>query len=849
MPTRIAFNAGEFSPEMGVRTDVEHTFRALDKLENWEVSPIGGIRRRRGMRQFAPANSADDKLFPYIYSYAPSSRDRFVVLVSVDSVRVYDPETGLRVARFQDGDEDEDTLQILHWRCEPHAVRAYQVNSLLFLTSTATRPHVLTYDGSEWTFREWEFRNRVYRYNHEDREHPIMVSIHGNDAEVEFSADEDEDELPRDDFGEAEYLQASFYLEQQELESSGARLRAGMNVASVVPQSASIGQPFAVPLAAETKYYVCTNKDGWAVNNYVPGLESPANYASYFQAANDVDAAFIADAVEVYSVKDIKASGTVAFGTKVAYKSSYWDYWYCYKAFTKPAGGSTAFADYPEHFWHGLPVGDAGTCKGGWSFYCSGVWYGKYEVLRNYDTSEINSNWESRGTSFSRNFAPSNLMTTGDESDEECYLRLRLVQSRRQNDYNPDLSGAENVLKGFPADDCANRLIINSYKHDTVLKYTPAGTSYWSVIGSIRPAMTYTREVYDWSWEGFSRRYGYPQHATLLNSRLVFASTTAQPQTIWMSKSDDLNNFLTGDQEDSSLWLTLNTTSQNAICWLQEQNQKLYLGTAASENVVMSSISTQVLTNDNAAVTKVGYVGSSEVPALLASNNVLYVSRGAARVYQFAYSLEADGLVSTDLTAFSPHIGQEHGGFGASAMASKPDSVAYFVLGDGTLALCTYSSEQKVHGWHRWTTQGRILDVCVLPDGLKRDRVFLLVERGGRVCIEVVDDASEYEDNGGNDYVSLMVTNSLVNPLGEPVQKAPGKPFAMCFGEEVDLEHGVVEMSTDGGETWHVPARNRARLEAGWHRDLLAPSGWTLNRRLGLRVSGKRGMNILALQC
>lgn len=213
MQSRIAFNAGEFAPEMGVRTDVEHTARALDTLENWEVSPIGGIKRRKGMRYFANANNAEDKLFPYIYSYAPSSHDRYLVLVSSDSVRVYNPETGQQAARFQNGDEDEETLQILHWECTPHNVRSFQINSLLFLTSTGTKPHVLKFDGSEWTFREWEFRNRVYRYNHEDREHPIIVNINGNDAEVQFSPEEDEDELPRDDFGEAEYLQASFFLE------------------------------------------------------------------------------------------------------------------------------------------------------------------------------------------------------------------------------------------------------------------------------------------------------------------------------------------------------------------------------------------------------------------------------------------------------------------------------------------------------------------------------------------------------------------------------------------------------------------------------------------------------------
>lgn len=848
MQTRVAFNSGEFSPEMAIRSDVDPTMRALDVLENWEVSPMGGIKRRRGMRYFAKATSAQDKLFPFIYSYAPSSNERFIVLVSADSVRVFEPVGGTLVARFANGDEDEETGEVLSWHCVPQAMRAFQINKLLILTSSETKPFVLSFDGSEWSFYPWAFKNRVYRYNHQDREYPIIINVSGDNAEVTFDENEDEDELPLEGHTECDYLQASFYLDQQEIESTSAALRAGVNVSGVAPASATPGQAFAVPLELETKYYVCVAQDGWPVSGYVAGLESPANYPTFFQAASDIDANFIAQARRVYSVKDLQASGTVPLGTKVAFLSSYWEYWYCYKAFTKPSGGSNSFADYPEHFWHGLPVGKAGTCKGTWSFFCSGVWYGKYEVVRNYDTDALNSNWEVRGTSFSRNFAASNLMVSGDEAGEECYLRLRLVMSQRQNDYDASQSGANNVLKGFPLDDCANRLIISSYKHNTVLKYTPAETAFWSVMDAVRPALTYTRQVYDWSWDAFSARYGYPMHATLLNSRLVFASTKAQPQTLWMSRVDDLDNFMTGDTDDASLWLTLNTTSQNPICWLQEQNQKLYVATSASENVIQTFTSGQALNNTNAVCTKVGYVGSSELPALLTANNVLYISRGGGRVYQFAYSLEADSLVSNDLCVFSTHISEKHGGFGLSAMVSKPDAVAYFVMGDGSVALCTYDATQKVTAWHRWITNGTVCDVCVLPDGLKRDRVFFLVERDGVPYIEVVDDESEFEDNEGNDYVSTFITNALGNPLEQVVRKTPATPFAVCFGAEVALDTGLIEMTSDGGGKWVEIATHRPALEAGWHDNLIAPSGWGFNRKIGMRVKGNRGLHILGLQ-
>ncbi len=64
--------------------------------------------------------------------------------------------------------------------------------------------------------------------------------------------------------------------------------------------------------------------------------------------------------------------------------------------------GAVLPADYPGHFVRGLPIGDALPCKDNWEFYCSGGWYGSYEVRRSYDGPGLEREWETRGSSFSR---------------------------------------------------------------------------------------------------------------------------------------------------------------------------------------------------------------------------------------------------------------------------------------------------------------------------------------------------------------------------------------------------------------------------------------------------------------
>lgn len=850
MQNRVAFNTGEVTPELDARVDVEPLARACEKLENWEVSQLGGIKRRRGMRAFASATDGSVHIVPFVYSYADSSDEelRFLVEVGITTVRVLslvqkdDFGNAACLATFRSGEATVSGGHILDFFFQPHEVRHFQINKLLFLTSLDNAPLVLKYDGTTFELEPWTFRHRVWRYNHDVRDEAVKLRVEGDDVSVDFSGVSDDKELP--DASVVDYLRASFYLEQQERFDTSARLRADVSIVSAVPDTASVGDKFAVRQDEETvKYFVCTQ--AWAVSSYVPGLDLPTNYTGYFSAVEDADDSFLA-LTPVYSIKNVQTSGSIAVGTKIAIKAAYWDYWYCYKDFEKPADGGDVFTSYPDSFFHGLPFGEAATCRSAWSFYVSGLWFGKYAVYRHETSHEINADWEAIGSSFSRVFAVSNTMPSGAET-EECYLRAFLEKSRCLDDAS--------ITPGFPTDDCSNRLIVNAYKHDTILRceaLVPGGDELaWTVVSPVRLLESVSKVVRDWSWQGFSRRYGFPLHAAFYLSRLVFAATREQPQTLWLSRVDDLDNFLPGTSDDASLWLTINSVSQNPICWVHEQHEQLLVGTAAAEYAVSPSVTTGVLSPTTASIKRRSNVGSSSVPALLADNNILFVARGGGKVFEMAYSLERDGLVSADVSLFAPHICPEHGGVRCAAFAEKPDTVAYFVMKDGTLALCTYNSLQQVKAWHRWTTSGSVLDVCVLPDGARRDRVFFVVRRGGKAGIEVIDDESDYVDNGGADYESLLVTTPLVDVRNGFVNKAPATPIAFYFGAPVSLTVGHLAVASDGGATegsWHVLQTSAPSLPRGWWDMAIAPCGWSLNRRAALRVRGRRGLELLCVQ-
>ena len=825
---RISFNGGELSRALSLRSDLDAYHRGARLLTNWDVSQTGALSRRRGMLPFADAMDRS-RLVPYIYSN--TGDERFLLEISGDTLRILSPDNGEELARFATEFGETDTLR---WK---------QINNLLLFTHPRCAPCVLKRENSQWKFEPFPFKIHPWRHTgHRDGE---ILIIGGSASSYTVILPQTLPDMERS-MEAGDILRASCYTEQQEAFSYRSTLLAGIQTFDTITPATSCVQGAKLARRGDTSlaYYVCI-KDLDA-GSFVNGLNAPENYPDNFAKAESTTGFDTITPISGLSERKYTRN------EKIVLQSGYWEYYTCIRSFTGSADyveGAVSPGDYPGHFIRGLPIGDALPSKGSWEFYCSGGWYGTYEVRRSYDGPGLDREWETRGASFSRLGASSNTLLTGTESGEECHVRLFITRSKYVD---------SSLANGFPDDICSNKLIVSSYKHDMLLKYTETvdedtGTvtaSTWMDITPIPLPFTGRRQIIDWSWTAFRPAYGYPLLAEIYCQRLVFASTAAQPQSLWMSKADDLNNFDTGTQDDSALALTLSTTAQNEICWLMAHSSRLLLGTADAEYIITSG-NAAALTHATVRVENHGYVGSSPVPAIMAVDKVLYCERGSGRLYQYGYDFQSDSYTSRDLTVFADHILVQGGGVTGGTILRKPETRAVFTLKDGTLALMTYNSMHEIHCWHRYATGGVITSTASLPNGTGADLLYLITEREekgengprNKRYIEVIREDGPYTDHDNSDYTSTLITSALTT-VDARAQKVPITEIQIYLAEET-LVNGV-EISCDG-ELWDNLDRNDRTLPPGWH-SLITSGHWDYETLIGLRVRGDRPLHLLALQ-
>lgn len=404
--------------------------------------------------------------------------------------------------------------------------------------------------------------------------------------------------------------------------------------------------------------------------------------------------------------------------------------------------------------------------------------------------------------------------------------------------YLPFVNAISSVIQ-WPAASAAIPACVGHLEGEVTDLTASAEYSLWDNVSTIPEGVPPSGESLMWSFAAFRGVYGFPSLVDVFQQRLVLAATQAQPQTVWLSKTDDLNNFEVGKQDDSALALTLSTTTQNRICWLMAQSSRLLLGTADAEWAVSGGQG--VMTATNARADNHGFVGSSDVPAMMATDKVLYIERGGGRVYQYGYDYESDGYVSRDLTVFADHVLADGGGCRDIAFIRKPEPRAVFVRRDGQLALMTYNSMHQVNAWHRYTTDGTFEGVAALPNGDKADLLFALVVRDDGRFIEALAPDNEFQDPDGRDYLSTLVTCSLTPP--RDARKGHGAQVMMCLRSETPVE-GV--MVSSDGDAWSELDRY-GLLPAGWDT-LVSDGAWDFDVRGGVRVTGNRGFELLALR-
>jgi hypothetical protein len=237
----------------------------------------------------------------------------------------------------------------------------------------------------------------------------------------------------------------------------------------------------------------------------------------------------------------------------------------------------------------------------------------------------------------------------------------------------------------------------------------------------------------DWRMGAWSSDQGWPSCVTFHEERLVFAGSMAKPQTLWFSKSGDFETYSPSEpdgtvEDDDAITVTIADDRVNAIRWLSS-GAELAIGTVGGEFTAAASNLNEAITPANITVRRESTIGSADAMPLRVGASVLYIQRAKKRLMEFAYSIDSDGHVSTELSILARHLVRP--GVKEIAWQQEPWSTVWVCLEDGSLVGATYLPEQQVTGWHRHAPGGhdvRVLSLAVIPDA-EHDELWLAVER------------------------------------------------------------------------------------------------------------------------
>lgn len=249
----------------------------------------------------------------------------------------------------------------------------------------------------------------------------------------------------------------------------------------------------------------------------------------------------------------------------------------------------------------------------------------------------------------------------------------------------------------------------------TIASYTST-TKVAVTLGRMMPPAKNRQDTYLDNAKTLTWRLGawyvgnYPVCSTIHEERLVFGASPAQPQTIWMSKSADYTNFAPTDEEskvtdDSAITYTISSNQINSITWLMSSSV-LLIGTIGGEWQTKASTVNEPLTPTNISVIEQTSYGSDSIRPIKVGSAILYIQRTGNKLRELLYEYQIDAYKANDLTIVSEHILQKYGGVTSVAYQKDPNSIFWMSTTDGTLVGMTYEKDQEVIAWHKHTIGG-----------------------------------------------------------------------------------------------------------------------------------------------
>jgi hypothetical protein len=234
-----------------------------------------------------------------------------------------------------------------------------------------------------------------------------------------------------------------------------------------------------------------------------------------------------------------------------------------------------------------------------------------------------------------------------------------------------------------------------------------------------------------------------PGCVCFFQQRLYYAGSNQFPQTFWASQPGFYNNFNVSDpvQATDAITGTLVSLQVNFIKSMVPMPGGLILLTANGAWQLSSGsglASTSAVTPINATATPQAYNGVSDVPPIIAVQDVLYVQSKGAIVRDLTYNIYANIYTGMDISILSNHLFFNYQ-ITQWAWAEEPFKIVWAVRSDGKLLGLTYIKDQEMMGWTIHDTLGLFTSIATVTE-TNTNAIYLVAKRfiGGQ-WVQIVE--------------------------------------------------------------------------------------------------------------
>lgn len=248
------------------------------------------------------------------------------------------------------------------------------------------------------------------------------------------------------------------------------------------------------------------------------------------------------------------------------------------------------------------------------------------------------------------------------------------------------------------------------------------GTSI--VDDNIAPDMGKTPPTYD---SVFGSAGNYPGAVSYFEQRRTFAGTTNEPQTIWMTKSGTESNmsYSLPVKDDDRIKFRVAAREANTIRHIVPLTSLVLLTSSAEWRV--TSVNSDAITPSTVSVRPQSYIGASNVQPEIINNQMIYAAARGGHMRELAYSWQASGFVTGDLSLRAPHLFDSYD-IVDMTYSKAPTPILWATSTSGKLLGLTYVPEQQVGAWHQHDTDGVFESVTSVTEG-NEDVIYCVVKR------------------------------------------------------------------------------------------------------------------------